>query len=114
MIEKLRPMSSWPTILNFHEVEEERLWGSSAQFSRNLDLGSLQCKRRKATPAQAPAGAAPVQPPQMSVVDVVGKLEGLAAKHPEKLNWKTSIVDLMKLLGLDSSLNARKELAAEL
>lgn len=50
----------------------------------------------------------------MSVVDVVGKLEGLAAKNPQKLNWKTSIVDLMKLLGLDSSLNARKELATEL
>jgi hypothetical protein len=50
----------------------------------------------------------------MSTVDVVGKLEGLAAKHTEKLNWKTSIVDLMKLLGLDSSLTARKELATEL
>ncbi len=42
-------------------------------------------------------------------VDVVAKLEGLAAAHKEKLNWKTSIVDLMKLLGLDSSLVARKE-----
>lgn len=50
----------------------------------------------------------------MSAVDVVGKLDGLAAKNPQKLNWKTSIVDLMKLLGLDSSLNARKELATEL
>ena len=34
--------------------------------------------------------------------------EGLAAAHNEKLNWKTSIVDLMKLLSLDSSLIARK------
>ena len=48
------------------------------------------------------------------MVDVVTKLEGLAASHPEKLNWKTSIVDLLKLLGLDSSLDARKDLAAEL
>ena len=40
---------------------------------------------------------------------MVAKLEGLAAAHKEKLNWKTSIVDLMKLLGLDSSLVARKE-----
>lgn len=39
----------------------------------------------------------------------MAKLEGLAAAHKEKLNWKTSIVDLMKLLGLDSSLVARKE-----
>ena len=60
-------------------------------------------------PAAAPATAQPV-----AVVDVVAKLEGLAATHPEKLNWKTSIVDLLKLLGLDSSLAARKELATEL
>ena len=41
-------------------------------------------------------------------VDVVAKLEGLAAAHKEKLNWKTSILDLMRLLGLDSSLVVRK------
>ena len=50
----------------------------------------------------------------IAVVDVVTKLEGLAASSAEKLNWKVSIVDLLKLLGLDSSLTARKELAAEL
>ena len=44
----------------------------------------------------------------------MAKLEGMAAEHKEKLNWKTSIVDLMKLLGLDSSYAARKELAVEL
>ena len=38
----------------------------------------------------------------------------MAKANPEKLNWKTSIVDLMKLLGLESSLAARKELATEL
>jgi hypothetical protein len=47
-------------------------------------------------------------------VDVVGQLEALAAKNPEKLNWRVSIVDLMKLLGLDSSFAARKQLATEL
>lgn len=59
---------------------------------------------------------APVPPPPIaiSVVDVVAKLETLAASHPEKLNWKASIVDLHKLLGLDHSLAARKELAVEL
>ena len=45
---------------------------------------------------------------------MVAKLDALAAKNPEKLNWKVSIVDLMKLLGLDSSLTARKQLATEL
>ncbi len=56
----------------------------------------------------APAAAA------ISEIDVVSKLDGLAASSAEKLNWKVSIVDLLKLLGLDSSLAARKELATEL
>ena len=60
------------------------------------------------------ATAAPAAPVAISAVDVVAKLEGMAAANAEKLNWKTSIVDLMKLLGLDSSLAVRKELAAEL
>ncbi len=64
-----------------------------------------------AAPAPAPAAAAVEAIP---VVDVVAKLEGLAAANSQKLNWKTSIVDLLKLLDLDSSLNARKELATEL
>ncbi|TKB64495.1 MAG: DUF3597 domain-containing protein [Nitrospira sp.] len=69
------------------------------------------------TPSSAGAPMAkPVAPPPaaMSSVDVVAKLQGLAQKHAEKLNWKTSIVDLLKLLGIDSSLNARKSLATEL
>src|SRR4028118_1839790 len=47
-------------------------------------------------------------------VDVAASLDGLAAKHPEKLDWKHSIVDRLKLLGMDSSLGGRKELAADL
>ena len=57
--------------------------------------------------------AAPVSV-AISEVDVVGKLNDLAANNAEKLNWQTSIVDLMKLLGMDSSLGHRKELATEL
>ncbi len=70
--------------------------------------------------ATAPAGAAPAEMAAapvvsaISVVDVVSQLEGMAAKHAEKLNWRVSIVDLLKLLGIDSSLSARKELATEL
>ncbi|MCV2421594.1 DUF3597 domain-containing protein [Paucibacter sp. DJ2R-2] len=64
-----------------------------------------------ATPVQE-AAAPTVQ--AISEVDVVAKLAALASAHAEKLNWKVSIVDLMKLLGLDSSLAARKELAKEL
>lgn len=47
-------------------------------------------------------------------MDVAAVLDGLAAKNSEKLDWKRSIVDLMKLVGMDSSLNSRKELADEL
>jgi hypothetical protein len=50
----------------------------------------------------------------MTEVDVEQMLNGMAQNAGEKLNWRTSIVDLMKLLGLDSSLAARKELAQEL
>ena len=50
----------------------------------------------------------------MQQVDVEAILNGLAQKNPQKLNWSTSIVDLMKLLDMDSSLTARKTLAQEL
>ena len=67
--------------------------------------------------AQAAPQVAPTAPAPSTVItaiDVVAKLANLAAKRDEKLNWKVSIVDLLKLLGIDSSLNARKELATEL
>jgi hypothetical protein len=68
-----------------------------------------------ATAAAAPAQEAAAPAVQaISEVDVVTKLAALASAQAEKLNWKVSIVDLMKLLGLDSSLAARKELAKEL
>jgi len=65
-------------------------------------------------PTTPAAPAAPPRPTAISVVDVVAKLEGLAARNPQKLNWKVSIVDLLKLLDLNSSYEARKALATEL
>jgi hypothetical protein len=62
---------------------------------------------------QSDATPAPVRPVAIPVVDVMAKLEGLAASKPG-LDWKVSIVDLLKLLGIDSSYEARKELATEL
>lgn len=59
-------------------------------------------------PAAAPAVAS------ITMVDVVAQMEKLAAANPQKLNWRTSIVDLLKLLDMDSSLAARKALAQEL
>lgn len=66
-------------------------------------------------PASIPAPVTPavVHPTAIPVVDVVTKLEGLASSHPG-LNWKVSIVDLLKLLDIDSGFEARKELATEL
>lgn len=64
-----------------------------------------------------PPGAAPSNEGgagSVAAVDIPAKLDGMAATHAEKLNWRTSIVDLLKLLGLDSSLESRKELATEL
>lgn len=74
-----------------------------------LGIGSAEAAEVPAGDAAAASSAAPI-----SEVDVVSKLEGMAASHAEKLNWKVSIVDLLKLLGLDSSLASRKELATEL
>jgi hypothetical protein len=66
-----------------------------------------------AQPASASAAAAAPAAPAKTV-DVAAILDGLAAKNSEKLDWKKSIVDLMKLVGMDSSFGARKQLAQEL
>jgi hypothetical protein len=60
-------------------------------------------------PAAVPVAAAP---PPMAMVDVISKLETMA--RGTNLDWKVSIVDLLKVLDIDSSLEARKELATEL
>jgi hypothetical protein len=64
----------------------------------------------------APTPAAPVAPPTpaMSQADLQAQLAQLSAKSSQKLNWQTSIVDLMKLVGLDPSFANRKQLAQEL
>jgi 3-oxoacyl-ACP reductase-like protein len=101
----------------------------SAIFGEKGPLGSGHFGTPKADAAPAPAPqttaaqpapttaaptpqAAPAAPAQ--AVDVEAVLSGIAAKKGVDLNWRTSIVDLMKLLDLDSSLDNRKELATEL
>ncbi|MDR3469597.1 MAG: DUF3597 domain-containing protein [Xanthobacteraceae bacterium] len=71
----------------------------------------------KADAAPPAAGAAPSAAPSAApaqTVDVAAVLDKAVAAQKEKLEWRTSIVDLMKALNLDSSLAARKELAKEL
>lgn len=75
-------------------------------------LGSIMSaifgtKAQAAEPGAPAAGAG-------GGVDVAAVLNKMASENPEKLDWKNSIVDLMKLLKLDSSLTARKQLAADL
>lgn len=69
---------------------------------------------KAAPPAPAPAGAPAVAapPPSIPLGDVPAILDAMPGAA--NLNWRTSIVDLLKLLGLDSSLAARKELANEI
>jgi hypothetical protein len=84
---------------------------------RSAEASTLSPDAAAAATAQSEAAsraAAAASAASMPQVDVEAVLNELASKNPEKLNWKTSIVDLMKLLSLDSSLGERKALAKEL
>ena len=82
-----------------------------AQTTRAEPSAMPQMQQRPAAPAPAQAPQAPAAQP----VDVEAVLAGIAQrKGNPNLNWRTSIVDLMKLLDLDSSLDNRRELATEL
>ena len=88
-------------------------------FSKILEKLGIGGTAAAATPAAPPTAApasstAPAPPRPVALVDVVAQLEQRAAANPQKLNWRTSIVDLLKLLEIDSSFAARKELATEL
>ena len=73
---------------------------ASAPTSGSASANGSTGNTATATPAQS--------------VDVEAVLTDLASQNPQQLNWRASIVDLMKLLNLDSSITARKELAQEL
>jgi hypothetical protein len=82
--------------------------------------GPAEAAPATTTEAQPQATTAPPDPgdvagsPAAPKVDVAAMLDKLDKENPEDLDWRRSIVDLMKLLDLDSSLKARKELANEL
>ena len=83
-------------------------------------MGAIFGHHAEAAPAPAggasAGGAAPASTPAAAPqsVDVAAIVDKAAAAKHEKLEWRTSIVDLMKALDIDSSLSARKELAKEL
>ena len=81
--------------------------GPVSSSASNKTPGVTPASGSGAKTAAAPAAA-------QAQVDVAAVLIDLASKNTEKLDWRNSIVDLMKLLKLDSGLSARKELAKEL
>lgn len=83
----------------------DKIFGVSKAAAAPAATGGVDAPASTSAPAPAPA---------LAEVDVVAILDNLNASAKEKLNWRVSIVDLMKLLDLDSSLTARKELAKEL
>lgn len=86
-----------------------RLTGRPAEAAETAEAA------KAAAPGAAPAAAAPASATaSLSQVDLEAVMTERAAKAGQTLNWRTSIVDLMKLLDIDSSLGARKELATEL
>ena len=92
----------------FSKILEKLGFGSTTAASTSAPQPTAASEGSGAVPATPP-------PPQaVAVVDVVAQLEQRAAANPQKLNWRTSIVDLLKLLEIDSSFEARKELATEL
>jgi 3-oxoacyl-ACP reductase-like protein len=101
--------------------------GSVSIFSKIKDaIFGNKAQARPSAPSAPPAGRAPSagagpaasqpKPPPAAAqpVDVEAVLKRMAADNKQQLNWQTSIVDLMKLVGMDSSLENRKELAREL
>ena len=86
--------------------------GAPGKTSAPSSAGSKTSGPAPAGPSGAKTAATPAT--AQAQVDVAAVLTDLASKNKEKLDWRHSIVDLMKLLNLDSSISARKELAKEL
>lgn len=87
-----------------------KIFSTDAEASSPASSSTPSAKQTPVPPDSAGASA-PVPPP---IVDVAPILDKAVAAKGQQLNWKTSIVDLMKALDLDSSLRARQELAKEL
>ncbi|HKS58276.1 MAG TPA: DUF3597 domain-containing protein [Steroidobacteraceae bacterium] len=94
---------------------KDAIFGNKAEARPNAPASPPPGANRPPSAGSAPTAAPPkpAQAPAQSV-DVEASLEKMAAGNSQKLNWRTSIVDLMKLVGMDSSLENRKELAREL
>ena len=91
------------------------IFGRSASAAPAGSAPQVQSSPTGLAPQVQPAPtSATAKPAAQTTVDVAVVLDGLAKQKRQKLKWRTSIVDLMKLLDLDSSATARKRLAEEL
>jgi len=86
----------------------------SAIFGHSSSAAAAPAAAAQSAPSLTTSAASSPTTATATPVDVTAIMDGLAAKSSEKLDWRKSIVDLMKLINLDSSLAARKELAQEL
>jgi hypothetical protein len=103
---------------------KDAIFGHAAQAAEPAPAAATAAGDTSAPAAAAPATAAPVAPAATPAAptpaaasapfDVGPALDAAVKKSGQKLDWKHSIVDLMKALGMDASLSERKELAAEL
>jgi len=103
--------------MSVFESIKNAIFGRSASVAATPAPAATAPPQPSSSPSTAftQPGARPSAPPSVQQpVDVEAILNGLAAKNPQKLNWQQSIVDLMKLLGLDPSLQNRTALAKEL
>lgn len=103
----------------FGSIMSKILGGGEAAAGTASAAAQAPSSVKSASPSQvAPSGSSPAEhapsPAPAQSVDVEAVLTEMASKKGGGGNWQTSIVDLLKLLGLDSSLNSRKELANEL
>ena len=111
-------MSIFTTILEklgLHKPAAPTTGTAAAPTPKPAPGGGMAAKPNTPVTPGAMAPSAPTAPPPapVAMVDVLSKLDKMAGDNPG-LDWKVSIVDLLKLLGIDSSLSARKELAQEL
>jgi hypothetical protein len=95
-------------------VTQQTAQAPSTGAQQNVAPAPQAQQQQQAPQAQQPQSAAAAPGATMPQVNVEEILINMQKQSGQQLNWRTSIVDLLKLLGLDSSLSARKELAAEL
>jgi 3-oxoacyl-ACP reductase-like protein len=97
----------------FNKIKDA-IFGKRAEARPNAPSAAPPAGRTPSA-STAPTAAQPKPAPSAAEpVDVEAVLKRMAADNKQQLNWQSSIVDLMKLLGMDSSLENRKELAREL